>query len=263
MFSKRMLTKAGFLLLLTLFLPRALWAQLPAGEILNKVSETYKSVQNYQFVAEKNVEVAAVGDARSLDGSRTSSNFNQFSNFEVALAATSAGKSRLSLKDQKQQTIVVNDASKTWTFLPAKKQFTEEPSGPPNVVSPTPDKVKSGVDLLIEYQNLLVNRFRSLSDYTASATLGKDERVKLGGEKRDCYHVRIQVGSGYHELWIDKESFLVLRNKDVTPTPQEGISLQTTVTVNLRTADRNPTFADDFFAFTPPEAARKVDSLKF
>lgn len=240
----------------------ALAAQLPVDELLKRVSGAYQGAQNYKIVAEKNVEVTAAGEANSVDGGRAYSNFHQSSNFEITLAASDSGKGRLTAKDEKQETVVVNDGHTSWTYISGKKQYTEEPSALPPAGSQTSSKAKSGPDILKDYENLLVNRFRNLSAYSSSATLEKDEKIKIGGEKRDCYHVRIQTGGGSHELWIDKDNFLVWRNKDSTPTPQEGITLQTTVTVNLRTVDLNAKFEDSFFTFMPPEKAKRVDSLK-
>ena len=237
-------------------------AQLPVDELLKRVSATYQGAQNYKIVAEKNVEVAAAGEAHSMDGGRAYSNFHQSSNIEITLAASNSGKGRLTAKDEKQETIVVNDGHTSWTYLSGKKRYTEEPTPPLPAGSQASNKSKSGPDILKDYENLLVSRFQNLSAYSSSATLEKDEKIKIGGEKRDCYHVKIQIGGGSHELWIDKDNFLVWRNKDSTPTPQDGITLQTAVTVNLKTADLGAKFEDSFFTFEPPEHAKKVDSLK-
>ncbi len=46
------------------------------NEILTNVSGTYRGLRSYQLVAEISEDVASVGEAHSLDGSRTWSNFS-------------------------------------------------------------------------------------------------------------------------------------------------------------------------------------------
>jgi len=260
--AKSLATKALIVFVMVLAIQCTGAAQLSIDQLLKKVSETYQSAQNYQISAEKDVEVGAVGEAHSLDGSRSYANFHQSSKFDINFAATAQSRRRLTVKDEKQETVIVDDGRTSWTYLSGKKQYKEEPSVSPGIASQAANKVKTGTDILSEYQNLLVNRFRNLSGYASSSTLEKDERIKIGGEKKDCYHVRIQTAGGSHDLWIDKDSFLVWRSKDSTPTPQEGITLQTTVTVTLKAADLNAKFEDGFFTFKPPEQAKKVDSIK-
>jgi outer membrane lipoprotein-sorting protein len=96
------------------------------NEILTKVSETYRALQTYQLVADISTEVAAVGEARSPEGGRAVSNFHQATNSEVDLAAVTTRKVRLQIKDERREVLLVSDGVTRWTYLPRKKQYTEE-----------------------------------------------------------------------------------------------------------------------------------------
>src|SRR6476660_368432 len=71
------------------------FADVPVTEILANVSENYARLHGYQLVGDINTAVVAVGDARSPEGGRATSNFHQSTNSEVDLAAVPPGKVRL------------------------------------------------------------------------------------------------------------------------------------------------------------------------
>jgi outer membrane lipoprotein-sorting protein len=72
----------------------------------------------------------------------------------------------------------------------------------------------------------------------------------------------METPDGVHQMWVDKNRFIVWRSKDSSPAAQEGISRQKTTMVNLKSANVNTRLEDSLFTFTPPEKAAKVQSLK-
>jgi outer membrane lipoprotein-sorting protein len=239
-----------FLSLCCALAPRS-YAQQPALEdVLKRVSETYQKLQTYQFVAQKTTELAAVGTAESPTGGRAWSNFHKSETSEIGLAATSPGKFRLDVTDEKGGLVLVNDGQTRWTYVPKRKQYTEEPA-----TTTEPDVLRS-------YRVLLVDRFRGISQYASNAVLEKDSQLKIGGDKVACYVLKIQTQHGSYELWVDKDRYIVWRSKHVGPAASEGISLQETTTINLSQANINNDLQANVFQFTPPDKAEKVASLE-
>lgn len=241
----------ALVLLWTGFLEPSYAAELSAAEILGKVSDTYRSLRSCRFVAVKSSELAAVGESRSPGGT-TVSNFHKTTETRVELAAITPAKIRLSVKDERLDAVLVSDGRTTWTYVPKKKQYTEAP-GP---FSEPTDALR-----LAQYWDLLVGRFRGASQLASSARREKDERVKVGRDKVECYVIKVQAPEVAYELWVDMSRFLVLRFRQIPLRPLEGIAFQTAVTVSMVEADLNTDLEDSLFSFTPPEDATKVLSL--
>jgi outer membrane lipoprotein-sorting protein len=250
----------GLILLATAFSQPSHAYQLSANQILNKVSETYQSLRSYHFVAEENAELATGGEIRSPSGTATS-NFHKSTQTRVELAAAIPGKVRLMVKDDNLDILMVSDGQTTWTYLPKRKQYSEVLGTP---AEPTggfrPDDKREG-RILGQYWNLLVGRFRGVSQFISIAKLENDNRIKVGGDKVDCYVVRVQAPDLTHEMWVDKNRFIILRYKQTPLRPLEGMAFQTTITVNMTEAEVNTHLEDSLFKFTAPQNATTVPSL--
>ena len=246
-------------LLFGLFSKRS-FADVSVDEILAKVSETYRRLQSYQLVADISEEVAAVGDVRSADGSRATSNFHQSKNSEIDFAAVNPGKVHLQVKDEKREVLLVSDGVTMWTYLPRKKQYTEAPTATV-VTGQSRSDAKAETDLLSQNQDLLVSRYQGITRFSSAFVFEKDNQIKVGKERVDCYALKMEAADGVHEIWVDKNRFIVWRSKDSSQAAQEEITLQKTTTVNLKSANVNMRLEDSLFTFTPPEKAAKVQSL--
>jgi outer membrane lipoprotein-sorting protein len=99
----------------------------------------------------------------------------------------------------------------------------------------------------------------------------------VGKDRKECYVVTIQMpgGSPKQKLWVDQKEFIIWQSTDtgtsldtglsdrgLSRTYNPGVSLQTTVTVSMEGVALNPSLDDGNFVFTPPDKARRVDSLK-
>ncbi len=60
-----------------------------------------------------------------------------------------------------------------------------------------------------------------------------------------------------HEIWVDKNDFIVWQSQDSSPAAQEGITLQKTTTVNLKSANVNVKMDDSLFTFIPPDKSQR------
>jgi len=234
---------------------------LSPGDLLKKVAGTYREALSFKIVAEKTVELATVGE-NNVGGTQVHSNFHQSDNIQVTLMASSSSKAKLLLKQEKKEIVVVSDSKVVWTLFPVQQAYTVVAAQNASARNPSGGKETSGVDLLQDYQSLLASRFQNISAYESMAKLEHSERLRVGADKKECYVLMIQTPQGSHELWIDKVQFIIWKSVDTSPTPSEGISFQTTVTVTTKEITLNSALEESTFVFTPPDRAKRVDSLK-
>ena len=218
------------------------------NEILTKVSETYRTRQSFQVTADISTEVVAVGDIRSESG-RATSNFHQSTNSQVELATMNPGKIQLEIKDESNEVMILSDGSTTWTYLPRKKQYMEAPSANPESA------------FLGRYRNILMTRYQEISRFGSKFVMERDNQIRVGKDRVDCYVLKMEGQDGTSEIWVDKNRFIVWRSRDSSPTAQEGISLRRTTTVNLKSTNMDTKLDDRIFRFAPPEKATRVQSL--
>ena len=235
-------------------------AQLSVDEILRKVSENYQNLQSYRFVAERKDEVRAMGTASSGTGTVTS-NFQQSFQFQIELAEVRPSKVRLTVKNDFRELLLVSDGEKTWTCLPKKKKYTEESGPPAQTENQPPSEGRPAAAVLEEYRRLLVTRFRNIWKLTPIATLVGDDRIRVGEGMVDCYVINIRTPQFTQELWVDKGRMIVVRFKQNPLRPTGGIELQKSVSVDIKAASVNSELEGSLFQFTPPEKAKRVDSL--
>jgi outer membrane lipoprotein-sorting protein len=232
------------------------------GELLKKVAGTYREALSFNIVADKTVELGVAGEGQFANGARIYSNSQQSVTAQVTLSASDATNGKLMLKEEKSEIAVVSDGKTVWTFVPAQQAYTEAPAGIAKEQRAKGRPDKSGADLLTDYRILLVDRYESLSAYESAVRLERSESLKVGGEKKECYVLMVQTSKGSHELWVDKARYVIWKSVDTTPTPLEGMALQTRVAVTAKEITLNSDFGPSFFTFTPPERTRKVDTLK-
>ena len=191
--------------------------------------------------------------------------------------ASSSSKAKLLLKDDKKEIVIVNDGILVWTLIPAQRAYIEMAARSANIQTPVyllqnGSNDISGVDLLQEYETLLAARYKSLASYELGQNWNIRRALKVGKNRKECYVLTIQMPGGAHKqkLWVDKTEFTIWKSVDtrqsvdtgLSGTFNPGVSLQTTVTVNVEQIALNPFLEDSNFVFTPPDKAKKVDSLK-
>ena len=249
------------LLLLWAVLPQPFYAsQLSAQDILNKVSEAYTTLRSCQLLGEESSELTLAGEDRS-SGETAFSNLHEAKETHVELSAAEPGKVRLVVKDDKLDVLLVSDGRMTWVYLPKQKKCSESPGVPSESGDASRPALKAEAQFLAQYWSLLVGRFRGASQLAPAAKLEKDSRIKVGRDKVDCYVVKVQTQDVTHEMWVDKDRFVVLRFKQTPLRPLEGMAYQTAITVNMTEANVNTALDDSLFGFTPPQDVMKVPSL--
>jgi outer membrane lipoprotein-sorting protein len=250
-------------------------AELSAGDILKKVSETYQSIQSCRFAAVSEVGVTETNETNPTSGAdEDSPNHGSYDTGEavtshIELAVVAPAKVRLSVKfvgssgpgTFDDDFLVVSDGQTTWAYMPRVKEYTEESGRPPGTQGASPPK---DVDTIRQYWSMLVGRFRRVDRFSSVAELEKMKQLKVGKQKMNCYLIRLQMESVTDEMWVDKDRFIVWRFKQ-TPRVKapQGTTRQAGVTLNLTDADLNPQLDNGQFKFTPPEKAKKVASLNW
>jgi peroxiredoxin/outer membrane lipoprotein-sorting protein len=216
-----------------------------APEILNQVAQTYKGLQAYQFVATETSEILARGMQRRGET-------------HLALAVVKPDKFRLTYKDDAKEIIIVADGETTWTYMPKLKQYTKQQAA----VSGDDDAGDGEqADTLTTSLRTLVLFYEGIARYGASATLAKDERVRVGGERIDCFVIRVQTANSQHQLWIDKERSLVLRHIETAKQNVNNVLVEVHTTIDLKEAETRLPPANDLFSFEPPSSATEVATL--
>jgi len=221
---------------------------LSADAVCRKVAETYKNLRTFQIAAQRTNEYVARGAAASGETF-------------YSLAEVRPDKIRLTLKESDRELIIVSDGETTWRYLPKTRQYTKEAVATVADDEEEEPQSKDEKDLLTQARNTLINRYLGLARYGPAAVIAKEDRIKIGGEKVDCYVIQIRVPSGLQELWVDKQRFLVLRHVETAKGMRNGIEITAKVTLNLKNADIASVPENDFFAFKPPDKTTEVQTL--
>lgn len=233
--------------LAVMLVPASHAAELPAADVLKKTSEVYRNLQAYEFVVTRTYAVMTRGDVRSGES-------------HIALAAVKPGKCRLTVKDATKEIILVTDGETTWTYAPKLKSYTKQQVAIADEQD-APEGQGADADLLTDAQRSLVLSYQTLDKYAAIATRLKDDRIKAGREKAECYVIQIVLPKGPHQFWIDKRTFLVLRHKETYHARLDGAPAEFATTTNCQEAEIEFTPEGGLFAFEPPSDAREVPTL--
>jgi len=246
---------------------------LPASDLLKKVDEHYRQISSFSVVGERRVELDTDTSGQRYaqpTGTEVGPSHKSY-DIQVTLMASNSSRAKLLLKDGKKEIVVVCDGKRAWTLLPAQHEYTEVAAGSANIQAPVfvlriGSNDISGTDLLEEYETLVAGRFQSIANYESWVKLEHSETLKVGKDKKECYVLTIQMPGGgqKEELWVDKAEFTVWKSVITTAgqADYEGVSLQTTVTFATKQMVLNPNLDDSNFIFTPPDQAKKVESLK-
>jgi len=226
---------------------------LSAPEILKRVSETYRNLKSIDVSAQQDVEVAA--------GGRSASGDSQFT-----FAMGEGGKYLLTMKASDRDYTMVSDGDTTWRYVPKTKQWSKEEvaaassGGEDDDDDAQQSAEKQSHDPLTELRSIFIDRYSALDRLGAAARLDRDDRVKVAGEKIDCYKLVLSLPSGPHELLIDKQRFFVLRHTEVRKVALSGTGGVQRTTLTVKQLDTGAPPAS-LFTFTPPPKTSEVSML--
>ena len=239
--------------------------ELSADDILKKVSETYRQASGFSLVADGKID-------RDGDAGLTPNvgGFHGSDSVEVILMGSmtsSSPKAKLLLKDENKEIVVVNDGMFISTLLTAKHEYTVADFR--TSYTPVGSDEISGAGLLLEYEFMTATSFRKIDRHKASTKLDHPESLKVGNDKKECYVLTVEIAAGSQKLWVDKTDFIVWKTVMTAVHSwappgawnAPGATMKTTTTLTMKQIALSPTLDDSNFVFTPPDQAKKVDSL--
>lgn len=216
------------------------------GDVLQKVAERYKKLETYQINAEQEITILRNGQMASIQE-------------KILLAVGKQGMFRVEQSSGDTVEVRVSDGKTTWKALPKQKLWSKSEVAQMLDLEGDDDTPEDSAaeDLFTQTQHSLVTRYTALPRYANMATLEKSDRVKINGDKVECYVVRISTNSSTSRLYIAKDSFLVLRHSEVQ-TPKNGTQAKISTDCK-RITDEIP--AADLFKFQPVNGSKEVADI--
>ncbi len=238
----------------------ALWCGIPSRSradeatpkiIFEKVATVYRNLQACHLMVEKD----SITHTPAGNGGIWQSIVRE----EMDFAILKPSSVRLQVKQPQGEVCMASNGAITWQWLPQKKEFTRQQAA--SRLSAAEDSGGGQNDLVMNTYQDLVLRYTHLAGYASAATLQKDARIKVSGRKADCYVVALELKNATHKLWIDKQTYLVLRHEehDVARGGQTQATVQ--IAINLKQAEINQTPDPSLFTFSPPAGWREVQTL--
>ena len=168
---------------------------------------------------------------------------------------------RLEMKDSKNDILTVSNGSTGWQYVSNLKEYTLDHGA----LAGGDDKGQSNsqdTDPVAQMKNAMVFRYVGLARYIEYASLGKEAKLKLSGHKRPCYIVRVAIpNKENHKLWIDKESFLVLRHEEDSQAVRNSTKFRVHAFLEVEQAAVNFQPGPATFKLTLPAGAKEVAAL--
>jgi peroxiredoxin/outer membrane lipoprotein-sorting protein len=215
---------------------------LTAEQVLEKTRAAYASLKTVHIVAER--EESAYGGARSSGATS-----------ECELAAK-GNRYYARFKLGGSDAIVVSDGSNIWRVLASRKEWTKV-SAASLVDSNDEEENASPKDLHEILEGTLLTHFLMTAKTAKNAVLAKEEDFKIGRAKVRCYLVRGENDKINFELWIDRQTFLVVRAKEQRKTAEGLLEVSTKV----KRLDVDQAIDDSQFAFAPQPDWKEVEML--
>jgi peroxiredoxin/outer membrane lipoprotein-sorting protein len=218
------------------------------GDILRKVGDVYSHLQSYHIVADREDTAWQAGGNSSLHS-------------RITLDADWPGKVRMSLTGDGSNILIISDGKTTWDYAVRKNEYTETQAAAVLVGQGSRNQSAGRGDLLGQMQDLLVNRYRKLSQYEKEADYKGTTKVKIQGRKIPCFHIILHFKDLTDELWIAKSSYLVSREKATRQVENGPVQSFVTDVIEIKDFSVQPTYSPGFFTFAPPAKAQRVAAL--
>ncbi|HMD49893.1 MAG TPA: hypothetical protein VKG79_12370, partial [Bryobacteraceae bacterium] len=176
---------------------------LTAPEILQKMSASYSHIASVRIAAKREETVVRRGQA----GAGTA-------DFEL----TMQGRHRFAVRFNDvngRDAIAVSDGENTWRALPGKKQWTQMAAASSvgsDDDSNAPEEPRR--DLLAVVSSTLLLQYAALAKFGEDPQVIRSEDLKINGTKVPCYVVHCRTRNVDYDLWIDKQRFLVLQDRE-------------------------------------------------
>ena len=226
-------------------------AQPQAADVLAKVAHTYAGLHAIHVVATRTDTLIRLGDSL-------------LSETDYELAERPPGRFRAWTRSGNGEGLAVSDGATTWKALPKAKQWMkQEVAGVADDAdeAPEPESRNQPRDLREVMARLLVSRFIALAQIAESPEIAREETYSLGRTKVACYVITARTKSAAHELWIDKNRFLVLRDIQTSRLAAGGGLASTKIETKVKKLELDDEVDDSIFTWTPEKKWTEVEML--
>ena len=188
------------------------------------------------------------------------------SELDYELAEKPPGRFRARIKGT-VEAIAVSDGSTTWKALPTSKQWMKlELAGTAADDDSDEDEDEGSrdsrpKDLHDNVARAVLTRFPAIARFAERPEFLKEDTLKIDGRKSPCYVVRLHVGPAQHDLWIDEERYLVLRDLQSGVQNRNGRVLNVSIDTKIKKLALDTDVPDTVFSFEPDRKWAQVDML--
>jgi len=222
----------------------------PAG-ILANVQKAYGRLTAIHLAATQSQTFATSGGFVSSD-------------LDYELAEKPPGRFRARIKGA-VEAIAVSDGSTTWKALPASKQWMKLELAAAAADDDNEDEEDAQdtrpKDLHDNVARALLTRFPAIVKFAEHPEILKEDTLKIDGRKAPCYVLRLHIGPTQHDLWIDKDRYLILRDLQSGPQNSNGRLLTVTIDTKIKKLAVDTDVPDTVFSFEPDKKWAQVDML--
>jgi len=233
-----------------LFLAASAVAQPQAAEVLAKVAHNYLHAHAIHVVAVRTDSLMRAGANLSMET-------------DYELAERPPGKFRAWSRAGDTEGLAVSDGATTWKALPKARQWMkQEVAGVADEADeePAPEGRNQPRDLREVIARLLVTRYIAISQVAESPEIAREDAFSLGHTKVPCYVITTRTQKIAHEMWIDKNRFLVLRDIQTSRSgaAEEAVSR---IEVKIKKLELDDEVDDSVFTWTPEKKWTEVEML--
>ncbi|MGO9010069.1 MAG: redoxin domain-containing protein [Bryobacteraceae bacterium] len=232
-----------------LFLAASAGAQPQAADVLAKVAHAYLHLHAVHVVATRTDTIIRGGASQFLES-------------DYELAEGPPGKFRAWTRAGEVEGLAVSDGATTWKALPKAKQWMKQEVA--GVADDADDESAAAGrnqpgDLREFIARFLLSRFVALAQVAESPEIVREDTYGLGHTKVPCYVIAVRAQRAAHEIWVDKNRFLVLRAIQTSPSGAglDGSRIETKV----KKLEVDDEVDDSIFTWTPEKKWKEVDML--
>ena len=234
-----------------LFLAASAEAQPQAADVLAKVAHTYTHLHAIHVVAVRTDSLFRPGGALLAET-------------DYELAERKPGKFRAWTRSGDTEGLAVSDGATTWKALPKAKQWMkQEVAGVADDAGEDaePEGGNQPRDLREVMVRMLISRYIAIAQGSEGAEIVREETYSLGHTKVPCYLITARTRNVAHELWIDKNRFLVLRDTQTSKLGAgEGVA-SSRIEVKVKKLELDDEVDESVFAWTPEKKWNEVEML--
>jgi peroxiredoxin/outer membrane lipoprotein-sorting protein len=217
---------------------------LTAKDVLQKVTAAYSHITSVRIKATREQNVA--------HGGRTA-----FGSAELDMAADGSHRYAIRFIENGRSALAVSDGDTTWRARLDQKFWTQMAAASIASADVGDTGAAPRRDLFTFATSALLGQFVAIAKQAEDPQFVRSDAVKVSETKIPCYVVRCRAGKVDYDLWIDKERFLVLQDRERME--KQGDVVETKV--KLTALEINPKLDDSLFHFQPGKGWKEAESL--